>query len=305
MSGAGFSLFTKKTEEKVGDKVQGSITYGIDDDFIDVAAIEAVRDDWYPGASHYMKFTITKRVKAKEFFEKEIFKPLNLYPIIDGTGKFLIKRFTPPLVTSSTTQSFTEDNMIGLPAYDMNLDALVNEVEFFYDFDSDFDTEAYYIQSTSLNNRGPGKKPITIKSKGFDSDKTDVANIAQRRANAIFNRFAVPPIKLNISAFLSRWISEVGDIVPVTHSKLPDVESGTRGLDETRMEIVKKDVDFKGGRVKIEAIDTGFDKDIYGVISDLATDYDASTDDEKLYCFICDGGNQLGVANDSAHLIVP
>jgi hypothetical protein len=244
---------------------------GIDDDYIDVTGIEAIRDDWFPGASHYMNFTITKRQKAKDFFEKEIFKPLNLYPIVSGTGKFLIKRFAPPLITSGTVQSFDEDNIIGLPSYDMNLDALVNEVEFFYDYSTDFDTEAYYISSTSLNNRGPGKKPIEIKSKGFDSDKTDVANIAQRRANAIFNRFAVPPIKLNINAFFDRWITEVGDIVPITHSKLPNIESGTRGLDESRMEIIKKDVDFKNGRVKFEALNTGFAKDIYCVISPSMT----------------------------------
>jgi hypothetical protein len=34
LSGAGFSFFSKRTEVQVGDAVEGSITYGIDDNFI-------------------------------------------------------------------------------------------------------------------------------------------------------------------------------------------------------------------------------------------------------------------------------
>ena len=33
---------------------------GLDDSFVDVAGIEAVRDDWFPGDSHYMRFSISK-----------------------------------------------------------------------------------------------------------------------------------------------------------------------------------------------------------------------------------------------------
>lgn len=271
---------------------------GIDDDYIDVAGIEAIRDDWFPGASHYMKFTITSRIKASEFFEKEIFKVLNLYPLITGTGQFKVKRFTPPLVTSDAVQAFDEDNIVGISGYDMNLPALINEVEFFYNHDGDdFVDELYYIDSTSLNNRGPGKKPITIKTKGLHSDLSpasltiDVVNIFARRKGVIFGRYATPPIKLGIEAWFSQFISEAGDIVPITHSKLPDAESGTRGLDEARMEIVRKDVDFKAGKVRIEALNTGFDKSIYSVISPSmtvtagasATEFTVSTADATKY----------------------
>jgi hypothetical protein len=357
---------------------------GIDTDFINVTAIEAVRDTWFPGASYYMKFTIDKRIKAKDFFEREIFKPLNLYPIIDVQGKFFVRRFAPPLITSLGVQTYNEDNIIGLPGYDTNLAGLINEVEFFYNHNGDdFVDEIYYIDSTSLNGRGPGKKPLTIKTKGLHSDLSpasitiDVANILARRKNAVFSRFATPPIKLNIDAWYTQWISEAGDIVPITHSKLPDIESGTRGLSEARMEIIKKDVDFKSGKVKVEALNTGFAKDIYFVISPSMTvtagasgteftvsatdaakyanftlpevrvsdagmrsqaasitiltidtttgviicddigstpsagwiitfaDYDNCTDEQKLYGFFSDATDDLGAADDNAHLIVP
>ena len=207
---------------------------GLDTAYINVTEIEKVRDDWYPGDSHYMKFTINKRIKAKDFFEKEIFKPLNLYPVVDGQGRFSVKPFKPPLAALESVQSFNEDNIIGLPEWDSNLASLINEVEIKYDYDGDdFLTEVFYVDSTSLNNRGPGKKPLEIKTKGLHTSHSP-ASIAGRatdilatRKQRIFGRFSTPPIKLSLNTFFSRWLSEAGDVVPFTHSKIPDIEAGT------------------------------------------------------------------------------
>lgn len=356
---------------------------GIDDDFLMVSEMETIRNTYYPGASHYMQFSIDQRIVAKEFFQNEIFKPLNLYPIIDGQGRFGIRRFTPPLATNQVVQSYDEENIIGLPGLDTNLKELVNEIDFFYDWDGgEYDTEVMYVDGTSINNRGPGKKVITIQSKGLKTSPSgslnvDVSNIVARRKNTIFNRFLVPPIKLSFSTFFTQWLSEVGDIVPISHSKLPDIENGTRGLSAARMEIINKTPDFKAGKVKFEMMDTGFDKSQYFVISPSMTvvsgtsgtqftvsvadaakfanftnpevrvcdanmrtqaanvtlltvnettgvitcddigstpaagwiiifaDYDNCTVEQKLYGFMSDALDQLGTANDPAHLIVP
>jgi hypothetical protein len=248
--------------------------------FINVAAIEAVRDNWFPGDSHYMRFTITKRLKAKEWIEQEILKPLNCYPMIDGQGRFTIKAFRPPLAAIETVQSFSEDNIVDMPKWAGNLDSVVNEVECFYDYDEiddQYDSEVYYIDSTSLNNRGPGKKPISIKSKGFHTSHSPGSingranDIMLTRKNRIFGRFSTPPVSINIKTFFSRWLSEAGDVVPVTHALLPDLVSGTRGLSEERVEIINRAVDWKRGVVTLDLLNTGFNKSLYGVISPCMT----------------------------------
>jgi len=275
-----------------GDGDNGAYDYyvaanslGIDTDYINVTAIEKVRDDWFPGDSHYMKITIDERIKAKDFFEKEIFKPLNLYPIIDGQGRFSIKPFKPPLAATEEVQSFNEDNIIGLPKWDANLSSLVNEVEFHYDYDLDddeFDTQLFYVDSTSINNRGPGKKPITIKTKGLHTSYSPSSmtghtlDILSTRKDRIFGRFATPPIQLKLKTFFSRWLSEAGDIVPFTHSKVPDIAAGTRGYTAERMEIINRSVDWAKGNVSIELLNTGFAKGTYGVISPAMTVVSAS-----------------------------
>jgi len=253
---------------------------GLNNSYIDIEGIESVRDDWFPGDSHYMRFIINERIKAKDFFEKEIFKVLNVYPVIDGQGRFTIKPFKPPIAALDDVQSFTADNIIGLPRLDFNLASLVNEVEVHYDWDSDtdeFDNVEFYIDSNSLNSRGPGKSPITIKTKGLHTSHSP-ASIAGRatqilttRKNRIFGRFSIPPIKIKLKTFFDRWITEIGDIVPFTHPNVPDVISGTRGLTAQRMEVIGKNVDWKSGNVSIDLLDTGFTKGTYSVISPTMT----------------------------------
>ena len=64
--------------------------------------------------------------------------------------------------------------------------------------------------------------------------------------------------------------------MPFTHSKIPDITAGTRGLTATRMEIISKTVDWKRGKVKVDMLNTGFNKGIYGVISPTMTIVSAS-----------------------------
>ena len=109
------------------DWYSSSVGLGIDTDYINVAAIEAVRDDWYPGDSNYMKFTITERESAKDWLQREIFKVLNIYPVVDGDGRFNLKPVKPPIASRDTVQSLDEDTIVDLPDYDMNLAALIND----------------------------------------------------------------------------------------------------------------------------------------------------------------------------------
>lgn len=271
---------------------------GLSTDFINVTAIENVRDRWYPGDSNYLKFTITEKEKAKDWIEKEILKVLNAYPVIDGQGRFSIKPFKPPLPALESVQSFDEDNIIGLPQWNANLDALINEVDIFYNHNAtsgNYDSETYYIEGTSLTNRGPGKKALTIKSKGLHgsnigSHPDRTADIITSRKNKVFGRFATPPEKVSITTFFSRWLSEAGDIVPFTHPMVPDVVTGARGYTAERMEIINRNPDWKRGTVKIELLNTGFARGAYAVISPVmavttasdSTSFTvASTDAEK------------------------
>lgn len=241
---------------------------GLDTDYIDITAIENVRDLWYPGQSAYFSFTIEERETAKNWLEREIFKPLNLYPVIDGQGRFLVKPFKPPLPTSGETLAIDEDTIIGTPTWDMNLGAVVNECEFHYGWDGDdYVTKDFYLDADSLNNRGPGNKSIVVKSRGVAGDTGWI----ERSANRIFNRFADPPIKITLQCFFSKWTAEAGDVVRFSHAQLPDLANSQRGISEILMEVTNRSIDWNRGRVKLELLQTGFAKAYYQVISPTMT----------------------------------
>jgi len=250
---------------------------GLDTSYLSISEIEKIRDNYFPGDSHYMQFTIDDKEVAKKWIEEQIFKPLNIYPIIDGQGRFSILPFKPPLAALDEIQVFTEDELIGLPKWDANLETLINEIEFSYDYtDGDFLTEVYYYNADSINNRGPGKKPLTIKSKGLRSSNSGslasrIRDIIQGRKSRIYGRWATPPTKITLKSFFSRWLTEAGDIVPFTHSKLPDIILGSRGYSEERMEVINRAVDWKRGEVSVTLLDTGFARETYQVISPTMT----------------------------------
>lgn len=247
---------------------------GIDADYINVSELETLRDTFWPGDSNYLKIKVNDKIKGKEFIETEILRVLNAYPKIDGQGRYSVIPFRPP-ASAATVQSLTEDHIIDYPKIDFNLDKMKNEIEFKYDFDpadDEFDTEDYFADSTSINARGQGSEQITIESRGLHTSlspsslSSRAADIISVRKNVAFGRWAIPPIKITVTCLFSRWLSEAGDIVPITHRLLPDIEAGTRGLTATNMEIVNRTVDWKKGRVKIELLNTGFGRGTYGVI---------------------------------------
>lgn len=245
---------------------------GIDADFVDVAAVLAVRDNYYPGNSHYMSFVIHRRETAIQWLEKEIFKPLNLYPVIDGRGRFKVLPFRPPIGTDNAIQQFTDENIVGMPGWDMNLAGMVNAIEYYWDWDgSRFNSQRFDYHSDSINARGPGAKTLKIESKGWHSDRVDVDTLLDRRTSAVFNRYAVPPLKISLKTFFSQWLTEAGDIVPVTHRNLPDINAGVRGLAAQRMEVIERSVDWAKGGVSLNLLDTGFAHGQYGVISPVMT----------------------------------
>lgn len=256
-----------------GEKSNGTYDFrssengcGIDQSLVNISEMEAIRDRYYPGDSHYLRIICTERIKAKDLIENEILKVINCYPKIDGNGRYSIIPFQPP-ATDDDTQSIGESDIIGLPKWDANLMSLRNEIEFKHDYDptnNDYDTITYYADGDSINYRGQGNDQISIESHGLHLDHSPASTpsrattIMQRRKNIAFTRWAIPPIKITFKTFFTKWLLEAGDVVKITHSLIPDIESGIRGITDVPMEIISRSIDWTNGIVTFTVLDTGF-----------------------------------------------
>ena len=234
---------------------------GIDRDMVRVSNIEYIRDTWLRGIK--FAFDISERMTAKTFFEKEIFAVCNCYPIIRGDGTFDVIKYHEPLPVALSTQAFDETVIKGLPSWDQNLSGMINEVEFHIGWDSgEYAGQYYYEQTDSIAGRGAGTKPLKIESKGLPNTQ-GARDFIERRANTVFQRYAVPPPKLTLKTFYSRHLSDVGDIVAVTHSKLPDINSGTRGITNHYMEIIDRSPNWEKGECDFTLLATDWKGERY------------------------------------------
>lgn len=74
------------------DVLAAENSLGIPEDFIDVDSFGAALDET---ASDRFCFHITQPENAKEWLEREIFKPTNAYPIVIQGGKLAVRLYTP------------------------------------------------------------------------------------------------------------------------------------------------------------------------------------------------------------------
>jgi len=247
---------------------------GLDDDLVDVSGMEAIRDLWFPGNSQNLYFSLTEHIKAKELIEKEILKVINCYPRIDGQGRYSIIPFKPTMAVYNTgdVQSFTADNIVEW-AVDLNFREMINEVEIKYNWNgSEFQTIENWADGTSINLRSVGNAPMVIESKGMNIVYNPRADImAENRKTRILARYSTPPLKVNVKAWFTRWLTEAGDIVPITHAKIKNPITGVVGLTSKDMEVVKRTIEWKRGVVSLECIETGFSSNQYAVISPCMT----------------------------------
>ncbi len=246
---------------------------GLTTDIINVDRIEAERDKWFAGPFYNFKFTMRAPIKAKDLFEKHILSMLACYPYVDGQGKYAIKAFKPAIPTVETVQSLTDDNLFSeVPDFDSNLNAMINEVEIHHDWDgSKYDEINRYI-GDNIDTRGPGTRTLKLKSYGLHANtQPRIAEFRQRRANRIFARYDIPPVRLQASYDITRYLTEAGDICPVTHADIPDFEADTDNVTDKLFEVINRRPNMTRGAIDLTLLESGFTGGPWMVISPTAT----------------------------------
>lgn len=67
---------------------------GIPQALVDVAGLEALRDEHFAGQVY--RFSLPQRVEAKAWLEAEIWRTLNCYPVVLQDGRLSARRYQPP-----------------------------------------------------------------------------------------------------------------------------------------------------------------------------------------------------------------
>lgn len=283
------------------DVLPSSQGLGVPASLVDTASFELVRDRWVWGT---FRFYFLRSTEAKRFLEAEIYQLINAYPVITGEGKIALKAYAPPLLIDPQIV-LDESCVLGLPAWSAGFEGLVNRVEIAFDHDP---VEDEFLSSLVLEDEdsiASFGRTVTLKieSRGLRSNLNGLF-MTRVRAGRMLQRFSVPPARVNVETFFSKRLVEGGDRIKLTHSMLPDLETGARGLTEEIFEVVERKTDFKRGRMQFRLMGTPYTvagaTRRYAVVGpNSLPDYGSATDDEQRYGFIAGNDAKMGDASDA------
>lgn len=288
----------------------GATPTGLDvsDTLIDETHLAAERDEWLFGWN--MRFEFRRPEKAKKFFEDELFL-LKGYPLIRGSGQLSVRLYHPAH-PAEPPQDLTEDNIIGIPKAKPLFEDHLNVIEIYGDHNPDFDesesetefTLLFSFEDSSDITATKERKELIIESKGLRTDLDGVRN-ATFAGNKIRQRYLEPPIEIEVETLFSKRVLEVGDVVGVTHSALPDMDTGQRGWTLEQCEVVKAVPDFRRGRMRYTLISTNFGRRYRVIAPNSVPDYTSQTQAQKdKYLSIADTATELLGGADPAHQII-
>lgn len=223
-------------------------------------------------------------------FMRQVLKIAGYYYIITVGDKFTIRRLRPPKPDVSS-RAITNSNRIRkfVTSWDANWTGAVRQLVFSIGWDiiaqkykrviivnvNDGDiyskglARTLEFESKFLYPGGSGI-PGELDAEAFDVDAWIVG-----RGDFYSTRYGRPPPIIRERVDYSYIDTEIGDMVAVTHSNLPDVALGAKGLTASLGEVVSKSIDEVSKTIEFSILLTGWMLGSYRFIApcvDLATD---------------------------------
>lgn len=162
----------------------------------------------------------------------------------------------------------------------------------------DFDSILATVDNTQNQDDTEEVVAFEIRSRGLRTRLNGI-NLSKFIAIRLQRRYVFPPVEITaVTQFRKRNV-EVGDVVLFTHSKVPDARRGVRGVVTHPFEVVRSQVGYTKGTVKLQLLDT-VPQSKFGVIApDGIKDHDtAPSFDKQTFAFMADEAK--GVMGDGS-----
>ena len=255
--------------------------------YLDVQSILLLRDTEFSG--YWFEIKLTNPARAKQWLEDQLLKPLGLFFVTRADGRLSLKSMKAPAVpvgvdlktygtkpwwkpwpaaaglpiaaqVPTPVLPLNEKNILGLPSV-TRLD-LTNAVTARMDQDDSLaqtSARSYGTDMTFINENSLGAYRTfaqhTVESYGLKTERGGFL-IAELLARRIFERHAFRAPVYQVKAQLATVIVEVSDYVWLTHSKIPDLVSGTVGVTSVLCEVLDRQPDYANATMEFKLLDT-------------------------------------------------
>ena len=225
----------------------------------DNTEIQEIEDHWLTSWSFTFYLDDPNGVEANKWCEEQLFVPSGTFLKVKNSGILSVGIVRVPF-PDETTLTLTDDTLIdmGLSRIDKSM---VNELQVSYDYNEitgKYLTQTLYIDADSITNHGVTNS-LKLNFKGVRSTSNGEI-ITTLMADRVFRMLATSTPKITGSMSMTKYLWELGDVLDVTHSFLPDLSDGTIGITNEQMVPANVTPDFSDGSIKIELWHTGLTK---------------------------------------------
>lgn len=258
---------------------------------VDSTGLVAERDKFL--YDDVVRFEALRPIAGFRFLEQRIFK-LYGFPVLTGDGKLSFRAYRPPFadVAEAGLPTLTETDILSW-RWERDHKLHINRVNVGVDLDPETGNPAQEIMTEDETDQTDTKETAEIEQ--LDTGLRAVLRgvvLAKERGAHLLRRFKVVPDILRIDIPMRRRALLHGEVLEVTHSLIPNVRTGSRGLTSERMEIVEKREEFEKQKISVRLQFANYVRPAAWAPDSFTFDYDAATAAQKEYAaWAPDAGN--------------
>lgn len=232
----------------------------LDPSLVDVTKIQAYRNGPFDGMEFL--FHLSQPPAALDFIKNQILKPLGGYLWV-SQGKVTVNFFYP-INSPTSVQTIGEDDWTSIPTAQQT--QMINTVQFRFDKDDGVGSSSGDYLQTNTQEYGPSVARYGLYGElNIDSDGLRAGLqgylLSWLVSYLIFGRYGFKNLTFDANAaegLMSLMLLETGDLVYVTHAKIPDRQAGTMGITNKLFELLNKTTDLHTGVVTLTMIDATY-----------------------------------------------
>lgn len=251
---------------------------------IDTAGMILERDHWMRDMRFELE--IPRRIRANEFLSKEIFRLFG-YPIVTPDGKVGFKTFAPrvPNVTGLVVGEGDVLDWNYIRRFDTAYNRIIVRGDYSVDADR-FTDERIYEDMT--NQATVGVNELVVELKGLVTTDLNLIYLEQY-CKRFFLRYLSGVPEISAQLHLTRRGATLGEETALTHSKIPNLRSGARGITagvgQPEFETVSIDQQLEDGMIRVRMQDNGFTRPAF-IAPSGQPDYGAASAAQRAYAYI-------------------
>lgn len=250
-----YALLTGTLYNQPGAVLPSHWHLGIDAEYVHLPDYVNIGADWWDPADdtagRIVRFERLKKEKGQDFIEEQLCLLLGAFMPVRSDGALGLTRMTGVLSDAAYVARLDASNVVKYGALKHDMKATRNRYLIEWNWNpqrEEYTRKNLLIDATSISRHGEAEVR-RLKFRGLHGSRHSYTTL-KNQFDALRDRYAGPPERISLQVLPSQNVLDVGDVVRVDLTQLPDY-NGTGSLDRA-FEVQQVRVNWKTGRVDLE-----------------------------------------------------